>query len=673
MSTDDSSPNKAEPSSIDNMDEDESNDGPPGFAAALGLHRVGSALPAKQPQQPIQVLNARGMPARIRKKNKLFFDDNIVNERPQRASPMKKPLSKPTTPSNSMPSSPLASSVTVAATGEQQQQQSHNNHQQKDHHNHHHQPNSSSPQKSFRKGMKKRKALVISRYMRLKEEARKKAFSNSVTKGSSSPDNSPSTAAAAKASCASITQQTMTKMTPTSSGGTEMVDRKIFQRIGLRLRNLLKLPKAHKWVSYEWFYSYIDKPLFDGENDFQICLKESFPQLKTRMLNRGEWTRVRKLMGKPRRCSQAFFAEERLELERRRNKIRMLQARMSAEAGDVRDLPAEIPLPLSVATKVTARLRHPQDGIYTGSIAAVDSVSSSYRITFDRVGLGTHSVPDFEVLANDYCDMVSVTSLTQDLRPKAVGGGPQSQSNTCARRVTGGVGPQHISQHHQQNALLSSTNKNDPLLGSEIFNNSKLKSMIYPKESIGGFQLKLLELVIRTKKSLAVKRQKMLRLKNMNTEAEMCRSFDEPFPEDYQRRYASIVIGMEKLNRDMQEYLSQIQNYTRDLTKEPIVAAMLAPSYLREKCKEMAVETVQKNNQAIKDPSMLRLITDLATILWVASNMSSDDQNSHVMRVLEVCLQESKSRLDPENVETFQKNVHVHMRHIELDAKKMSK
>lgn len=36
-------------------------------------------------------------------------------------------------------------------------------------------------------------------------------------------------------------------------------DRRLGQKIGLRLRNLLKLPKAHKWVCYEWFYSNIDK------------------------------------------------------------------------------------------------------------------------------------------------------------------------------------------------------------------------------------------------------------------------------------------------------------------------------------------------------------------------------------------------------------------------------
>ena len=31
------------------------------------------------------------------------------------------------------------------------------------------------------------------------------------------------------------------------------------QRLGVALRNLLKLPKAHKWVCFEFFYSNIDK------------------------------------------------------------------------------------------------------------------------------------------------------------------------------------------------------------------------------------------------------------------------------------------------------------------------------------------------------------------------------------------------------------------------------
>ena len=64
------------------------------------------------------------------------------------------------------------------------------------------------------------------------------------------------------------------------------------QRLGVALRNLLKLPKAHKWVCFEFFYSNIDKVLFQGENDFQVCLRESLPHLATRRLSRVEWAKV---------------------------------------------------------------------------------------------------------------------------------------------------------------------------------------------------------------------------------------------------------------------------------------------------------------------------------------------------------------------------------------------
>ena len=48
-------------------------------------------------------------------------------------------------------------------------------------------------------------------------------------------------------------------------------------------------------------------PLFLGENDFCICLQESFPQLKTKRLTRVEWCKIRRLMGKPRRWLLMLF------------------------------------------------------------------------------------------------------------------------------------------------------------------------------------------------------------------------------------------------------------------------------------------------------------------------------------------------------------------------------
>jgi len=97
---------------------------------------------------------------------------------------------------------------------------------------------------------------------------------------------------------------------------------------------------------------------------------------------------------------QAFFEEERRELERKRTKIRLLQQRKTADVTNCKDLPGEIPLQLVIGTKVTARLRKPQDGLFNGSIDAVDTSNNTYRITFERNGLGTHSVPDYEVLVS---------------------------------------------------------------------------------------------------------------------------------------------------------------------------------------------------------------------------------------------------------------------------------
>ncbi len=60
-------------------------------------------------------------------------------------------------------------------------------------------------------------------------------------------------------------------------------------------------------------------------------------------------------MGKPRRCSAAFFAEERAELARKRHKIRMLQQRKQGDVDNYKDLPANIPIQLTIGARVTAR------------------------------------------------------------------------------------------------------------------------------------------------------------------------------------------------------------------------------------------------------------------------------------------------------------------------------
>lgn len=271
-----------------------------------------------------------------------------------------------------------------------------------------------------------------------------------------------------------------------------------------------------------------------------ICLKESFPQLKTRKLTRVEWCKIRRMMGKPRRCSQSFFEEERRELERKRHKIRLLQQRKTADISSYKDLPAEIPLKLVIGTKVTARLRKPQDGLFTGSIDAVDTSNNTYRITFERAGLGTHSVPDYEVLvrfvslnikflniktssfcfnmlflslqSNEPPETISVASFAQKFRPRPLQYVPTSPYSKLSPRLT-----------------------NDPLISNA--------SVSMPKKShtggtMNGYPMRLLELMVKVNKILAAKKTKIAKLKEMNGEVEKRHSFGELLPSDFERKYA---------------------------------------------------------------------------------------------------------------------------------------
>lgn len=534
--------------------------------AALGLQRVGAPTPPKPPAiTPTQVLNRRGMPARIRKKNRLFFDDDIVNT-PHHRPPSAKKQAKGTPAKKLKPTTPKT-------------------------------------QKDVK--------IIIKRQIQSSKDSKD-----------------------------GINLQSL-----------QSPDRKIGQKIGMRLRNLLKLPKAHKWVCYEWFYSNIDRTLFTGDNDFMICLQESLPDLKCREFTRIEWTKIRRMMGKPRRCSQSFFAEERAELEKKRNKIRALQQRKPADIANYKDLPPEIPLQLVIGTKVTARLRKPQDGLFTGSIDAVDTSNNTYRITFERQGLGTHSVPDYEVLSNEPPETITITTFQQKFRPRNV--------------------PFSITSGMHSSPLNSATLKfkNDPLLsGSEPL----LKRSTY-EGTIGGFPIKLLEHMVLVNKILTLKRTKVNSLKEMNTEAEKFQSFGTDMPEDFEKRYAGILIELEKLNKDLQKYLDEIQTFCHQIAPEPSVAAMLAPSHLREKCREEAIDVVHRNNGAITgdkknvtNVTILDLITDLTALMLQVKSLSDSDQNAYELQVLQGTMEQIKRKLSPDNQIVFRNAVEVHMKLIQL-------
>jgi len=425
------------------------------------------------------------------------------------------------------------------------------------------------------------------------------------------------------------------------------------QRLGVTLRNLLKLPKAHKWVCFEFFYSNIDKVLFKGENDFSVCLRESFPQLKTRRLARVEWCKVRRLMGKPRRCSEAFFNEERAELDRKRKKIRLLQQRKIGDSSSYRDLPEDIPMQLTIGSRVTARLRIPQDGLFTGVVAAVDISNSTYRITFDRHGLGTHSIPDYEVLSTDPPDLMPLSSFLSKSRHRPMQNmssylSPPPYGSTFSPQLTG-----------------------DPLLSGSTPKGKSLRL----DGTLGGYPVKFLYHIVRLNKSLLSKKEKVNNLRDLNSEAEKMKSFGEFITEDFQRKYASKVLEVYKVNEELNKQLKDVSLYTAQFGKEAGPSLSL-PEQIKENCQEDSYDMVNKYNTqdnaaCVQSPKLLSLITSLSALMLQVKRVADGERDAAELQALKESVADIQATLSGENVKVFQDCVEVHMQHIQQGLSQM--
>ncbi|XP_045113285.1 protein lin-9 homolog isoform X1 [Portunus trituberculatus] len=532
--------------------------------SALGLHRVGEDRPSPSKEPSIQ-LNRRGMPARMRKKNRLYFDDDLVSTPTQVKSPKKAARGTPKKQANPQP-------LPVAPV-----------------------------------------------------------------KLSDGPGGLQYTSA--------LSAEPPTITTP---------DKKVAQQNGVRLRNFLKLPQAHKWVYFEWFYSNIDKPLFGGENDFQIVLKEAFPDLRTRRLTRRQWGMIRRMMGKPRRCSQAFFQEECQSLDKKRHVLRLLQQRKITDINSLKDfpLPDQIPMQLVIGTKVTARIRKPENGLYTGVIDAVDTSDNTYRITFDRHGIGTHSIPDYEVLSSEVAEIMPLSSFSQKFRPRL--GLVTPPRPLLPKLEPGSIGA--------DSPALSLTN--DPILAQSPLKSSKISM----DDTLGGFPVKCLVQIVHLSKILRAKREKIGALRDMNSQAEKQRSYGQELNVEFQRKYAALVLELEKLNRDLNQHLLAVQQFCQEIAPEQSGPTLL-PCQIKERCYEEAATIVDVTNNAsgspqVSSPAIINLITKLTSLMLQVKNLAETEVSAFELTSIQETLNEIRNSLDESNRAAFQNNIEVHLTHI---------
>lgn len=126
-------------------------------------------------------------------------------------------------------------------------------------------------------------------------------------------------------------------------------------------------------------------------------------------------------------------------LEEKRQKIRMIQQRKVAEKElvDYQDLPQEIPIKLSIGHRIYAHVCQPEEGVFLGTIAAVDPCEHTYRIVFDRASLGSQTVYDYNIKSVTPVVTYPIKAYIQTYRPKL-------NSNAGQQILLGGSG--HTSQ-----------------------------------------------------------------------------------------------------------------------------------------------------------------------------------------------------------------------------------
>lgn len=440
----------------------------------------------------------------------------------------------------------------------------------------------------------------------------------------------------------------MTAQTRKRSTCTENQDLYEAKQLGAKLRTHLKLPKAHKWACYEWFYANIDRTLLSGENDFRICLKETFPNLKTRKFTRTEWFTIRKLMGKPRRCSQAFLAEERALLSNKRQKIRQLQQQKVIDLNYYRDLPEQIPLSLVIGTRVTALLHKPHDGLFMGTIDAVDTASHGYRITFERPSIGTHTIPDYEVLSNDPPEFLPLSSFQTRIKPRL----PMLKSpkflEILGHQVAEALGSKAADNFNDTLTFLDETD--------ETGGNVNSTGSQYP--------IKLLALMVRVSKILSLKKKRIYELKSMNDEVERLHSLDQEVPVELKKSYASIILDLEKLNSDLDDHLRVVQIYSNELSMD--TTCVPDPESIKQTCSTEAKEILDLMlpEYKINNEASIAIITHMMSLMFHLKSLSENDDNALQLKALNDTMQEYKSKLPLDHLSNYEDNVEIHINFI---------
>ncbi|CAJ0574610.1 unnamed protein product, partial [Mesorhabditis spiculigera] len=423
-----------------------------------------------------------------------------------------------------------------------------------------------------------------------------------------------------------------------------------------RMKNVLKLPKARRWVHCEFFYSAIDDQLFNAENEFSQCLREYFPNLKTRWLRRSEWRAIRSLIGKPRRCSPAFLEEERHQLELKRTKIRAVcNGSINLRNDfDFQDLPALLPRQLAVGMKIHARIRHPKDGIYAGTVDAI--LPEGYRIVFERDDLlQPMFIRDTEIMTDKNVELLPLTYFLEQNQaalpaPLKISGTPLLPGGKILNDRTAS----------QRNDLIMATATKQ--LGTSAAPGKT-------DEKVGNFPVRLLVILVKYAKLIESKKASIRQIIELNNEAEKVKMMQCEYNINFQNKYAEVVMEIEQLNKHLSNYMRGVHDYHNQLLPQlSEVAVISRPEALRKVSTSQAVQIVKHCRNQLgsrqRTTKANELITGLTSLLLQVRQLGQQKCSAIDLESINDTIEELRAQIAPVNLRAFEDHVEVHIKQI---------
>ncbi|XP_068201653.1 protein lin-9 homolog [Palaemon carinicauda] len=190
------------------------------------------------------------------------------------------------------------------------------------------------------------------------------------------------------------------------------------------------------------------------------------------------------------------------------------------------------------------------------------------------------------------------------------------------------------------------------------------------EDTLGGFPVQCLVQIVQLSKILRAKREKIRSLREMNEQAEKQRSYGEELNVEFQRKYAALVLEIEKLTKDLNQYLLAVQQFCQEIAPEQgISAPTLFPSQIKERCYKEAATIVDVTNHSSGSPqvssaSVLDLITKLTSLMLQIKNLAETGVSALELTSLQETLNEIRNSIDESNKVAFQNNIEVHLTHI---------